>query len=256
MKKIDSACLWVVALTKQKNKVIRVEIEPIKKVTITEMIMEKIANDIMSGALKPGEKLATERVLAERFEVTRSRVREALRALALVGMIEIKPSGGSFVTQSDDSMPTEAILWVYHKEMHNISDVYAARKLLETEIYLACFENKTDEIVQEIEGFLNEFAKKISKRTKSEQLTAILDELDLYVAKNCGNALYLKLMQTIVLLRGDVTHKLLQVSNSRKSSLELRKAIVEAFKQEDRNILLLALNDFFEKSLSNLDVRD
>ena len=71
------------------------EYEPLKKVTLTEQVMERLAGMITSGQLKPGDKLPNERDLAELFGVTRSRVREALRALSLVGMLTIKPGTGA-----------------------------------------------------------------------------------------------------------------------------------------------------------------
>ena len=77
-------------------------IKPIKKVTLTEQIMQQIASQIISGQLKPGEKLPTERAFAEMFEVNRGRIREALRALSLIGLVNIKPGEGSFVSSNKD----------------------------------------------------------------------------------------------------------------------------------------------------------
>ena len=61
-----------------------------KKLTSTEIIIDEIANTILSGELKPGDKLLTEREFAEKYHVTRSCVREAIRSLSLIGMIEIR----------------------------------------------------------------------------------------------------------------------------------------------------------------------
>ena len=84
-------------------------IEPIKKITLTEQVMKKIADMITTGELKPGDKLPNERDLSAMYEVTRSRVREALRALSLVNMITIKPGDGSFVSELDKKLPEEAV---------------------------------------------------------------------------------------------------------------------------------------------------
>ncbi|WP_258171275.1 FadR/GntR family transcriptional regulator [Paenibacillus sp. R14(2021)] len=55
----------------------------VRKITVTEQIMEQIAELITSGQLQPGEQLPTERDLAVQLGVTRGRVREALRATRL-----------------------------------------------------------------------------------------------------------------------------------------------------------------------------
>ena len=52
----------------------------LNKITLTEQVMQQLASKIISGELKPGEKLPPERDLAEMLQVSRSRVREALRA--------------------------------------------------------------------------------------------------------------------------------------------------------------------------------
>ena len=113
------------------------EYEPLKKITLTEQVMEKIAGMITSGQLKPGDKLPNERELAENFQVTRSRIREALRALSLVGMLTIKPGDGSFVSEANMKIPEETVMWMYYQEMHKHDEVYAARRLIETEVF--CF---------------------------------------------------------------------------------------------------------------------
>lgn len=62
-----------------------------KKLTSTEIVIQEIAETILSGELKPGDKLLTERELAEKYQVTRSCVREAIRSLSLIGMLVFVP---------------------------------------------------------------------------------------------------------------------------------------------------------------------
>jgi len=62
-----------------------------------ERIAERLAADVRSGRLVPGERLPSERELARRLEVGRASVREAIAALALRGVLETRPGSGSFV---------------------------------------------------------------------------------------------------------------------------------------------------------------
>src|SRR4051812_45391570 len=62
-----------------------------------EQIAERLAADIRSGLLAPGEKLPSERDLARALEVSRASVREALAALQLQGVVETRPGAGTFV---------------------------------------------------------------------------------------------------------------------------------------------------------------
>ena len=62
-----------------------------------EQVAERLAADIRSGALAPGERLPSERELARTLEVSRASVREAIGALQLQGVVETRPGAGTFV---------------------------------------------------------------------------------------------------------------------------------------------------------------
>jgi DNA-binding FadR family transcriptional regulator len=62
-----------------------------------EQIAERLAADIRSGLLAPGERLPSERELARSLEVSRASVREAIAALQLQGVVETRPGAGTFV---------------------------------------------------------------------------------------------------------------------------------------------------------------
>ncbi|HXV97259.1 MAG TPA: GntR family transcriptional regulator, partial [Anaerolineae bacterium] len=62
-----------------------------------EQITEQIQKLVMDGSLRPGDKLPPERELAERFGVSRTAVREAVKALREKGLVEIQPGRGTFI---------------------------------------------------------------------------------------------------------------------------------------------------------------
>jgi DNA-binding FadR family transcriptional regulator len=70
---------------------------PLRAPQLYERIADRIAGEIRMGLLKPGERLPSERELAQRLEVGRSSVREAIAALQVHGVIETRPGSGSFV---------------------------------------------------------------------------------------------------------------------------------------------------------------
>lgn len=76
---------------------------PVKNTRISEEIVSQIKKGILEGILNPGDKLPSERELAELWEVSRVSVREALRTLEKNGLLQIKPGigGGAFIRQID-----------------------------------------------------------------------------------------------------------------------------------------------------------
>ena len=73
-------------------------------ITLSEVIRQRLADDILHGVYPPGAKLDEQR-LAERFEMSRTPVREALHQLISAGLVEMRPHRGAIV-----SLPTDAAL--------------------------------------------------------------------------------------------------------------------------------------------------
>lgn len=219
--------------------------KPVKKVTATEQIMQQIAELIITGQLKAGQKLPNERDLAEEFQVTRGRVREALRALSLIGLVKIKPGEGTFIKDDDIALPSETIIWMFHQEINNLNEIYAARKLIETAVYLSAFHNATRGQWIKLEEILNELK---TVEDETERPSDLIDEFDLHVGSICGNSIYTKLMQTIVHIRKETNNKIFQMPGAVAHSITLRSAIINAFKSNDEEEVKRTIEMFFEKS--------
>ena len=71
-------------------------LNPVKSTKVYEAIMEQIKESVKSGELKRGDKLLSERELAEKLEVSRTSVREAIKALNMLGLIESRHGDGNF----------------------------------------------------------------------------------------------------------------------------------------------------------------
>ncbi|MCZ8516845.1 GntR family transcriptional regulator [Paenibacillus filicis] len=226
-----------------------IEIKAVKKITVTEQIMEQIAELIRSGQLKPGDQLPTERDLAERLGVTRGRVREALRALSLVGLIEIRAGEGSFVTRRETPLSKETIVWMFHHEIGNLDEVYAARKLIETEVYVAVARMASAGDIESLELLLDEIRRKLETGSVEEHLN-LLDRLDLRAGELCGNGIYSKLMQTMVHLRRETSLRLLSVPGAKENGLNSRSQVLSRLKRQDPVEAAQAMADFFSESAS------
>src|ERR687891_891705 len=109
-------------------------IEPIKSTRIYEEIVRQIRQMISEGRLKSGDQLPPERDLAEKFVVSRTSVREALRALESVGLIEIRPGEGTFVREVSVDALVEPLALVLLSQRAMIEELFEARRLLEPAI--------------------------------------------------------------------------------------------------------------------------
>src|SRR4051812_49660109 len=87
---------------------------PAQRVRSFDHIVGQIRDAISSGGIQPGERLPSERDLGVAFGVSRTTLREALRALEAQGVIEIRTGsrGGAFVAESGSDLLAGAVRWL------------------------------------------------------------------------------------------------------------------------------------------------
>src|SRR5437762_9392216 len=137
-------------------------IAPIKSTRIYQEIVRQVKAMIAEGRLKSGDQLPPERDLAEKFLVSRTSVREALRALESVGLIEIRPGEGTFVREISVEALVEPLALVLLSQRAMIEELFEARRMLEPVIAGLAARRATKDEVQEMERILEAQAKEIS----------------------------------------------------------------------------------------------
>ena len=108
---------------------------PIHSGRLYEQIVAQIEERILKGDLRPGDKLPAERELAEQFGVSRTAIREAMKALTQRGLVEIQPGRGTFVTDSTSMVVRHSIdMLVRVGNETGTKDLVEVREILEPEI--------------------------------------------------------------------------------------------------------------------------
>ncbi len=139
-----------------------VELAPIKSTRIYEEIVRQVKQMISEGRLKSGDRLPPERDLAEKFVVSRTSVREALRALESLGLIEIRPGEGTFVREVSVEALIAPLALVMTSQREAIHELFEARRLLEPALAALAASRATPEEIQEMERILEAQAKEVA----------------------------------------------------------------------------------------------
>jgi GntR family transcriptional repressor for pyruvate dehydrogenase complex len=109
------------------------EINPINMKRIYQSVIEQFIGLIKDGKLTVGQKLPCERVLAEMFNVSRASLREAFSAMEIIGLIEVRPGEGSFITDLNIAPFINTIAPLFLKNSSMEEDLLEFRKMLELE---------------------------------------------------------------------------------------------------------------------------
>jgi len=134
------------------------KITPIKKTRVSEEVFRRLYATIREGAFKPGDALPSERELSERFEVSRASVREALRTLSTLGMIQtsVGVGGGNFVKEVNIETIIGPFAEFLQSEQQTLEEVIEFRLVLETEIARIAAKRRDEEDLRKIRGALEE----------------------------------------------------------------------------------------------------
>jgi GntR family transcriptional regulator, transcriptional repressor for pyruvate dehydrogenase complex len=128
-------------LTKERSKIwVGMEFKPVAEGEKGfEKVFAFLRDRLLAGALKPGDRLISERELAIQLGVSRPLVREALRALSMLGIVEIRDRVGTIVTRPDVSVLNDFFTFALAQQAGMLDDVMQARVAIECQaIRLAC----------------------------------------------------------------------------------------------------------------------
>jgi len=169
---------------------------PVKSKRLFEEIAEQIQQLITGGELKPGDKLLSERELADRLQVSRVSVREAIRSLEMLGFIEIRHGEGTFIRDTNADEVIRPLAVFLAMERNSLLDMFEVRRIFETATSALAAERATDDEVDHI-GMLLEKMKDKIRQGDSEGGEAYDAAYHYAVAEATHNSLLIKLLRTV-----------------------------------------------------------
>lgn len=127
--------------------------------TVASEVLRSLLKILGSGKVKPGERLPSERQLAAAFGVGRSAVREAVKTLALQGVVAIRQGDGMYLRRDSPEVLPHLIEWGMLFGESQILDLVEARQHIETIVARLAAERATTESVVELKNLLDALEK-------------------------------------------------------------------------------------------------
>ena len=177
-----------------RSKSVGSKIRPIQKVSIAEEIAKQIMELISSGSLRPGQRLPSERELCEHFHASRPSLREALRGLSIVGVLNARVGDGTTVAVNPGIFMRKVMEWSMVTEKPDIENLLEVRLALEGMSAARAARNATEEDLDELRELV---AKMKACGTNETQFARLDAEFHVVIAKASGNSLTLNLVSMI-----------------------------------------------------------
>ncbi|HEY6766158.1 MAG TPA: FadR/GntR family transcriptional regulator [Candidatus Sulfotelmatobacter sp.] len=204
-----------------------------------EQIVEQIEESILKGALKPGDQLPAERDLAQRFGVSRTAVREAVKALREKGLVEAYSGRGTFITDGTSQAVRQSLdLVAKIGQPEGSTHLAEVRGILEPEIAgLAAARAQESDLTTMREAVA------IMDRAGQDPDAYIEADLDFHLAlaEGAANPLILSLIDSIVGLLRDQRLRIFKVPGGPERGQIHHKRILEAVERHDASAARAAM---------------
>jgi GntR family transcriptional regulator, transcriptional repressor for pyruvate dehydrogenase complex len=223
------------------------KIRPVLKLSISDEIVDQIMALISRGDLKPGQRLPSERELCVRFGAGRSSLREALRCLSIVGVLDARVGEGTSVAADGGKFLGRILEWRLITERHEIEDLMEVRIALEGMSAASAARSRNKDDLKAVDALLERMKRFQDDR---KRFAALDVDFHLAVAKASGNPL---LSDMISMIRGQLVRALSRVlltTNAVPLSLKEHVRIIEAIRRGDSETACEAMSDHLKSSLS------
>lgn len=162
-----------------------------------EVVVQGIQDMISSGEIKPGDRLPVEPLLAERFSVSRSSLREGVRALVAMGILETRQGSGTTVTTLDPHLLLKPLeFWASIQGEKSSHDLHSVRQALEVESAATAASRRTPEDIEQLRRLLK--AAEPAIQAKDHEAAMAVDlEFHLTVAKVSRNPILIALLEAL-----------------------------------------------------------
>ena len=204
-------------------------VAPIRREPLATEIARRLVEFILSGQVEPGTRMPSERALAEAFGVGRSAMREALKALSLIGLIEVRQGDGTYLRKADSALLPELIEWGLLLGEQRTMDLVEARQEIEVIIAGLAARRRSEADLADLRTIL-------ARMGAAPDVMAFVDadvQFHLRLADACGNSALRDIHASVqALLRTWIT-RVLTASGDSVPSYEEHIPIVAAIESGD-----------------------
>jgi GntR family transcriptional regulator, transcriptional repressor for pyruvate dehydrogenase complex len=202
---------------------------PIPRTNLTEEIVARLVSLILEEGLRPGDKLPSVRELVEQFSVGRSSLREAIRILSAIGVIDVSVGEGMSVGQGDLSLIARPLTLGLLMGEQSRNDLIETRRLIEVHMAGLAAERATDAEVATISRHLETMRE--SQDDHARYSTADL-EFHLAIARASHNQLLYNLLHTLRHILGALITKMVvdYDANHMPQSFKVHLPILDAIR--------------------------
>ncbi len=212
------------------KKIADIPYESLKRDVLSEKIAHSLLNLIKEKQLRPGDRLPPERELAAMMNVSRPSLREALRALQIMNIIDNRQGSGTYITSLEPERLVEHLDIIFTLNDSTYIELFEARKILEVGIAELAAHTITDEEIAELEACLKQ-----AEQALNDPETFLEIDLELHrkILEATGNKILALFMRSISQLSIFSRRRTAESLDVRRRTIKDHHTVVQALKSRD-----------------------
>lgn len=214
------------------------KIRPMNRNTLVGEIVEQLINYLASNRIGPGDKLPSERALSEQLGIGRSSVREAVKTLHLLGIVDVRLGDGTYLRARESAVLPQILEWGLILSQPSTADLVEARQFLEVFIARRAAERfmlgEADSVAaaDNLAACLERMTKARRSSSPEEHVEADV-EFHMGIAEMAGNAVITEMLRSIRGLLHVWFTRMAAASELNGDSEETHTQVIEAIRAGD-----------------------
>ena len=199
---------------------------------LSERVIARISDAIVSGELTPGDRLPPERELAGQFGVSRTVVRDAIKTLSGRGILRVKRGAGNFVADPQEGAPAGPGAFAEGLSLggEGFGDLFEVRKVLEAQAAQWAARRRSDHHVGRLRGIVEEA---YGHADDPDVLNETDARFHVAVAEASQNLVLVRVMFTLLDLLATIRRETLDIAGRARLSLDEHERIIEEIEARD-----------------------
>jgi GntR family transcriptional repressor for pyruvate dehydrogenase complex len=217
--------------------------------TLTMEISRRLLDYFLSGEVEPGGRIPSERRLAESLGVGRSLVREALKSLHLLGLLEVRQGDGTYLKRTDSELLPQVIEWGLLLGVRPALDLVEARAHLEVAVAGLAAERRDAQALDDLRELLT------TMRESSDNPLRFVEAdvgFHLRVAEAAGNVVLSDMLSGVSALLRVWIRRVVEAAGRTGPSYKDHLPIFEAIERGDRAAAIAAMAAHMESASARL----
>jgi GntR family transcriptional regulator, transcriptional repressor for pyruvate dehydrogenase complex len=234
------------------------KIKPVEKFVLIDRIIEKVEKLITNGDLNPGDFLPGERILSEKLGVSRTSLRQALKALNVMGVLDIVPGKKTYIKESFSDILTNPFRFMKAVHSIKIKELFEARCVLEEGFVQMAAKKANPHDISQIKSYIDDAEKNIENKNEFVYSEFKFHQCIFEVADNKVLTAVINSLNELLLVLEKYEKDYLDISD-RTLSLQQHTGIYNAIKEKDPEKARAAMHvhlDTMESRLKKMEIQE